>query len=390
MGAHENKLSTDIIYFDLSKAFDSVPHKRLIEKLSQFGIRGALLDLIKHYLSNRTYTVRVGERYSAKKEAISGVPQGSVGGPILFVIYIADIIDFCRTDNVIIKLFADDLKAYHMSKIVNEFNIPLQNFIKKLSNYCELNGLFISPKKCNVLHVGNKNPKISYYLSNSPIHTIENNHSVRDLGLYFNADLNWTSHIDITIKKARRTSFALVKSIKLNDCQLLVNLFKTYVRPTLEFATNVYNPYLLKDINAIEKVQKDFLKITFKKSNRKLFNENPSAPIPSYSELLAINSLESLELRRLKSDLYLFHKYLHGWVKISCRNPYEIRETKTRGEKYKIFPVTCKTIIRHNSFFLRTSRIYVSLPNYVRQTNPIEFKNKLNKCCLSKYLKCKL
>ena len=382
--------SIDVIYFDLSKAFDSVPHNRLIEKLSSYGIRGPLLELIKNYLSNRTYTVKVENSFSTVKQIPSGVPQGSVGGPILFVAYIADIIEHCKTDNVVIKLFADDLKAYHMSPFHDKLNVPLQSFIKKFVNYCQINGLTIAPKKCNVLHIGNRNQKLPYYLSNLPIHCIQENSYVRDLGLHFTDNLKWESHINIITKKARRTSFALLKSIKHNNPEIFVNLFKIFVRPTLEFATNVYNPYLLKDIHAIEKVQKYFLKQIYKKSYPNLYRENYFAPSPPYSELLLINGLESLELRRLKSDLILFHKYLHGDTIINCQNPFECRETKTRGERYKIFPVSCKTIIRHNSFFVRTSRIYTKLPPDIRHNNVKLFRFKLDKYNLDKFLKCKL
>ena len=387
--AHENKLSVDVVYLDISKAFDSVPHSRLIKKLQTYGICGPLLELIKNYLSNRTYTVRVGKSYSNKKSIPSGVPQGSVGGPILFIAYLADIIHFCQTREIVIKLFADDLKAYHLFKqSIN--NPPLQLFINTFVQYCKINGLKIAPNKCKVLHIGKNNPQTSYFLSSNPIECIEDNKPIRDLGLHFKSDLKWDAHIDIVTKKARRTAFAILKSIKSNDPKLLINLFNTFVRPTLEFATNVYNPYLLKDILAIEKVQKSFLRSIHKKSNWKLYKDNKFAPVPTYSELLCANCLESLKIRRLKSDLILFHKFLHGEAKINCKNPYEIRETKTRGEKYKIFPVSCQTIIRHNSFFVRTSRIYSLLPSEIRHTNVKSFKVKLNSHCLSKFLKCKL
>ena len=388
--AHENKCITDIIYFDLSKAFDSVPHNRLIAKLSSIGIKGALLDLIKDYLTNRTFTVRVGNTFSSEKPAPSGVPQGSVGGPILFIAYISDIVSFCETEGVTIKLFADDIKAYHISNSVVNFNAPLQNFILKFTKYCDLNGLSIACNKCRVLHIGNKNPKNQYSIQKFLIPCVENNQCVRDLGLYFCSNLKWDNHIDIISKKARRTMFSIVKSVKYSNCETLVNLFKTYVRPILEFASNVFNPFLLKDIHSIEKVQKDFLKILYKKFNANLFRENPLATTPTYNELLFLNSLESLELRRLKSDLYLFHKHLHGQIKINCRNPYICKESKTRGEKYKIYPSICKTIVRHNSFFVRTSRIYCLLPIEIRKSDVVYFINNLNSTDLSKYLKCKL
>ena len=154
--AHENNLATDVIYFDLSKAFDSVPINRLISKLSSYGICGPLLDLISFYLSNRSYTVRVGKSFSLEKHIPSGVPQGSVAGPILFIAYIADLHKYCNVENVTIKLFADDLKAYSSSNSPEKIVASLNNFIEKFTAYCQINGLSINHNKCEVLHVGTK------------------------------------------------------------------------------------------------------------------------------------------------------------------------------------------------------------------------------------------
>lgn len=389
--AHENNYSTDIVYFDLAKAFDSVPINRLIAKLNSFGICGSLLKLIEYYLSNRSYTVKVGQRFSCEKSIPSGVPQGSIGGPILFIAYISDLPKLCNVDGVTVKLFADDLKAYCSAKNPDSIVSPLQEFIQKFTSYCEINGLSINPKKCEVLHLGNKNKIHTYSLLGNDIKSVEKDQSVRDLGLHFTFDLKWHKHIEIVTRKARRVSFAIVKSIKYSSMEQMLNLFKIYVRPILEFATNVFNPYLIKDINKLEKIQKDFLRLLYKRFNSKIFKQNPFAQLPSYEELLFINNLESLELRRLKSDLILFHKHLHGDAIISCCNPYTCRQTNTRGEKYKIIPNSCKTLIRHNSFFVRTSRIYTKLPPQIRNCNVKTFIANLHTYDhLHNFLKCKI
>ena len=387
--AHENNLATDVIYIDLSKAFDSVPINRLISKLSSFGICSPLLDLIQYYLTNRTYTVRVGNAYSNNKPIPSGVPQGSVCGPILFIAYISDLPTYCKVSGVTTKLFADDLKCYSSSTSPDIIGTLLYDFIGKFTEYCYINGLSINPNKCNVLHLGKKNKNLPYAISGIPINSVENNQPIRDLGLHFTSDLKWQKHIEIICKKATRTSFALLKSIKYSNSEMLVNLFKVYVRPILEFATNVFNPFLVKDITKLEKVQKDFLRFIYKRSHPNIYKQNPLTPTPSYIELLFIHNLESLELRRLKSDLIMFHKHLHGDAKINCYNSYKISETRTRGDKYKIIPNVCSTIIRHNSFFVRTSRIYSKLPQETRHCDLKLFKTKLSTPhILDQFLKC--
>ena len=357
--AHEKSLVTDVIYFDLAKAFDSVPINRLIAKLSSFGIRGPLLQLINYYLSNRTFVVRTGNSYSNEKQIPSGVPQGSIGGPLLFVAYISDLPKHCKVEGVEVKLFADDLKAYSSSKSPDNIYPQLQNFIDKLVDYCAINGLSINPKKCEVLHLGNSNKCSSYSLLGNKIKSIDKHESVRDLGLYFTTDLKFEKHIEIITTKARRISFGILKSIKYSNATVLINLYKIYVRPILEFATCVFNPYLLKHIHKIEKIQKDFLKIIYKRLNSQIFQNNPIAPLPPYKQLLFMFNIESLELRRLKQDLIMFHKYLHGYAKINCYNSFKIYETKTRGDKYKIVPNLCTTIVRHNAFFVLEFHVYM-------------------------------
>ena len=101
-----------VLYFDLAKAFDTVPHDRLINKIENIGISGTLLEWIKEYLENRTFSVKVESSFSSKIKMTSGVPQGSILGPLLFLIYISDLPKKCHTENVTPKLFADDLEVY--------------------------------------------------------------------------------------------------------------------------------------------------------------------------------------------------------------------------------------------------------------------------------------
>ena len=312
-------------------------------------------------------------------------------GPILFNAYISDLPKYCQVQGVTIKLFADDLKVYTSSMSSNNLNKPLQQFIEKFINYCALNGLTIAINKCEVLHIGNRNKELPYLLLGKPIKTVGKNQPVRDLGLFITSDLKWGAHIDTITKKARKLSYAILKTIKYSDSKILINLFNLYVRPILEYASNVFNPYFFKDINKLEKIQKHFLEILHKRINHKIYTLNPTEPLPPYQEHLLANRVESLELRRLKSDLVLFHKHLHGFVNIDCHNGYRCSATITRGDKYKIFPAICKTIVRHNSFFVRTSRIYSKLPDEIRHCDLKLFKTKLDQTpFLNKFLKCQL
>ena len=127
---YEHKKFTDVIYFDFEKAFDSVGHNLLLEKLQKAGKTGKFLEWIKSFLCDRTARVCVNKAFSPSFDIPAGVPQGSVLGPILFIFYISDLPKECETAEVFSHLFADDLKAASSS------SEHLQLFINKLHEWC--------------------------------------------------------------------------------------------------------------------------------------------------------------------------------------------------------------------------------------------------------------
>ncbi|KAL7080411.1 hypothetical protein ACQ4LE_000077 [Meloidogyne hapla] len=364
----ETKKACDVVYFDFSKAFDSIPHTILLDKLKRIGIEGPLLTIFKDYLSNRNYKVKIKDTYSKILPAPSGVPQGSILGPTLFLIYISDLPEFCKTPNVTCKMFADDLKIYKIeTKNDTNFSQDIQDFINRLTHYCDINHLRINPDKTNVLHLGNKNPEPNYFILNTKIIPNPLNEPVRDLGVYFTKELKWAAHINKITKRAYNTLFSIIRNIKSNSSTLLIQLYKTYIRSILDFASSVYNPYHRKDINKLENIQKTFLKIIYNRSK-------PYTDLPSYSELLKQYQLDSLEIRRLKADLILFHKYLHGTAIIKNNNLIRIVQTRTRGELFKIQQTQAfYTQAANNSFFIRAFNKYKLLPENLKRASSLNF-----------------
>lgn len=378
--ALDNKMSIDVVYFDIRKAFDNINHARLIQKLYNVGVRGKILDWIKDFLADRTFNVSIENAVSDRYTLNRGVPQGSVLGPLLFNFYIADILDSVSyVDDVTIKFFADDLKVYIMYKPKAALPLVLQQFINDFHHWCVENDLTLAVEKCNTLHLGNNNPKFNYTLENNLIPKVGN--YVRDLGFFITPNLKWTVHIRKRCSVAYGKFFSLLKVFRTLEPKLLVQLYKIYVRPVLESSSSVFNNLSKRDIALLESVQKRATRAIFNRCYKRTYNTPP----PYYIRLAILN-IDSLEKRRMKADLVLFQKILTGGVKINAQNmpKFNTRKFNSRRSTKFILPHT-NSKFRFNSFILKTARLYSKLPvNITAISNSNLFRKHLTDSLLSK------
>ena len=186
----------------------------------------------------------------------------------------------------------------------------LQNFIDKLSDYSAINGLKLQPSKCFTLYLGRKNCKYPYLINGSQLLEREN---VRDLGIQISSDLKFTFHAKTIAQKAQNRMYLLFKSILSYDIPFLIRLYKIYVISILDCGSSVYNSNARQLSDILEKVQRRFTCLIF---YRCLSSQYPQ--MPDYSERLKILNLESLESRRRKADLLLFHQILNGNVSFNA------------------------------------------------------------------------
>ena len=223
----------DILYFDFKKAFDCVPHNRLLLKLKCLGIEGKLLNTIKDFLTNRTFRVCVEGQFSSIKEVLSGIPQGSVLGPLLFVLYINDLPDYVQNKA---KLFADDLKL-----ITNAANWKIiDDDLLKLEQWERTWLLEFNLDKCKVMHLEfNNNQKLSYILDNSVLESCEQE---KDLVVLTSVNLLWNDHISSCISKANQMICWIARSIISREKSLMLRVYKTLVRPHIEYCVQLWNP----------------------------------------------------------------------------------------------------------------------------------------------------
>ena len=242
----------DSVYMDFAKAFDTVPHKRLMAKLRTYGIRGNILNWISAFLSQRTQVVVVNGEKSTLGYILSGIPQGSVLGPILFVIYIDDILEKVCSDGL---LFADDTKIFKCI-ISREDALALQADIQTLEQWSDTWLLKFNPNKCHVLTLGKfENIRHTHRYSiygNELEHVSEE----KDLGVTIDSELSFENHILEKIKKANSLMGLIRRSFSYLSCNLFKKLYTTFVRPHLEYAQAVWSPHLKKHMNLIENVQK--------------------------------------------------------------------------------------------------------------------------------------
>ena len=243
------------VFFDLRKAFDTVPHYPLLCKLEELGVDRYLLRWICNYLSERKQQVVVDGAISDELSVISGVPQGSVLGPLLFLIYIDGVESVTLSDGTIV-LYADDMVLYRPIYSYEDYWL-LQQDINAIATWIADNHLQFNTSKCKYMTISRKRAKElppTINLNGIPLDRVT---EFKYLGVLITADLSWTAHINMICTKARRLVGMLYRQFYQDaDTTTLKQLYVSNIRPHLEYACQVWDPYLQKDIDMLESVQK--------------------------------------------------------------------------------------------------------------------------------------
>ena len=286
---------TDLIIMDFAKAFDKVPHRRLLHKLEYYGIRGSTHKWINSWPSGRTQQVVLDGQASDPVPVLSGVPQGSVLSPVLFLIFINDLLDNIRSS---VRLFADDCVLYRNIHSLQDC-LTLQEDLTSLGQWEADRQMKFNVAKCHSMrvtrHQHHKQILFDYSLHNQ---TLENVHSAKYLGITITDNMDWGQHVSEISSKATKTLGFLRRSLAFAPRSTKEIAYKTLVRPKLEYAAPIWSPHLKLQINQIEKVQRSAARWTCRGWR------NTS----SVGEILDELELQSLEARRDQSSLLLFHK----------------------------------------------------------------------------------
>ena len=224
----------DLFFLDFQKAFDTVPHDKLMIKLEDMGLEKQLLTVIADFLSDRTFKVAVGNSSSHARPVRSGVPQGSVLGPILFVLYINDMPDNIKN---LLLLLADDAKMCASALHFSDNQIDL-NRLAEWQTQWSLTFNTID-QKCKVMHIGKNNPCNTYMLNGQPLPSTSEE---KDLGVWTNNTYTWQMNIDNYIKKARSIMSWVMRVMINKRKDVMVQLYKSLVRPHLEYCVQLWSP----------------------------------------------------------------------------------------------------------------------------------------------------
>jgi uncharacterized protein (DUF934 family) len=375
----DNREEADVIYFDLSKAFDSVPHPPLISKLQSFGINGNLLNWFENYLSERCQRVVLDGKSSLWKKVTSGVPQGSILGPLMFLMYINDLPDEL-SEGTLCGIFADDTKIARKIETEEDSEI-LQEDINSLQNWGDSWGLTFNSRKCKHLRVSTSYipPSTTYYLDEEELETVD---EMVDLGTTVRSDLKWSRHITDMCKKAEGRLWLVIRTLGFYSpiCAKKA-AYIAMIRSILEYNSPVWNPRYKNLLKSIEDIQR-------KATNYILNNERYDHPhhINYKQRLLTLNLLPT-SYRREILDITLLLKSLHGSTNLNLIDQVRFIERSgpqtrqlTAGTKLE---TTRTNLERSNHFYTqRVVEIWNALPEHIR----LALKNTDNSLIIKQHL----
>ena len=389
------KSRSDIIYFDFAKAFDSVSHDLILIKLrDNFNVNGLMLKFVKAYLEGRQQQVVVGGYKSSMLPVRSGVPQGSILGPLLFVLFINDLFS-CISSETNIALYADDTKIWRRINMFAD-HFGLQADINKLYDWSLNNKMVFHPRKCKALSVSMQRNVLDnlpfnifiYELNGTLIDYVQ---SQSDLGVKVNSKLTWGQHLDDLISKANSRLGLLKRTCHFsNDKRQKRAFYLAMVRSIFEHCSQVWSPQYTTHILKCEIVQKRAIKWINGENFASYSNEK------YYKELKNLNILP-MKLKFIYNDLVLFYKVVNKLVPIEFPSyisvvlPETSRYTRSSAavhNKTDVSLYSCNILptsdtFKH-SYFYRTVKNWNKLPMSIRQSEVLsKFKGTLKSCLWS-------
>ena len=365
-------------FLDISAAFDAVWHNALIAKLKQINVIGKPLELLRSYLNNRKAKTIVDGAESPELPINAGVPQGSRLGPLLFILFINDIINDLESTP---HIFADDTTLITSGTDIHETSNLLNRDLVKVSDWAKKWKVTFNTGKTKDLvfskNAINDQPPLTF--NNKPVDRVK---SHKHLGIILTHNLSWDEHLNKIIKQVN-LKLSMLYNVRQLSRKTLDAMYKMHVRSCIDYCIQVYGPCLnASQIDKLDRLQYRAAKLT-----------TMALKYTSKQKIFIELGWESIEKRIEYLSLCLFHKiHIHETRSLvrQCLPPTIQYPRFTRSNKYyNSYPVTNKDFC--NSFFPRSSETWNNLPFYLRNMNMVDFKTELGKLMKpqkSKLLSC--
>ena len=367
------------IFLDFSKAFDTVNHAILLEKLYRYGIRGIPYDWFSSYLSNRRQFVSIGNIQSHESEITCGVPQGSVLGPLLFLLYINDFHNCSKAFEF--NIFADDTNLFYANaSLVNLESIINEN-LKKVIDWLAANKLSLNIDKTNfvLFHPTQRIPnyEISLLIRNN---RIKHEKYIKYLGILLDSNLSWKYHISHLAKKIKRCVGIISKIRYFVGTEILQQLYYTLIYPYLTYALTVWGNTYASNLSVLTLLQKKVVRII-------TFSSFKSHTSPLFKHL---NILKFPDLIYYQNALFMFDFHTGNLPTIFdnfFKNVAEVHNYNTRSSaKQLLYLPKVRTNYGKFNIRYRGSVIWNSIDNEIKSLKRYKFKASLKKSLLQSYL----
>ena len=358
------------VFLDFSKAFDTVDHQILIEKLKLYGINGTEIEWFKDYLHNRTQYVTYNGEKSTSRHITCGVPQGSILGPLLFLIYINDLSTVSK--DLFSILFADDSNMFIAGKNINDLSSKMNLALKDIQEWLCANKLSLNVLKTHYMVFTTQRkvvPDIKLVIFNS---VIERVYVTKFLGVQIDSKLNWKDHIKYIRKKLSKSVGIMYKARKKLTKPSLINLYYSIANPHFIYCNQVWGNAHKTILEPMHKIQKKFIRII------------TSSPYRAHTQPLFVanHMLDLYDINNYMSAIFMYNvlrtdKFTLFSSFYTLNNEVHDHDTRTAHDVHVPFARKC---VRRFSIKIHGALVWNNIPDAIRNSDtPVSFKRAVKK-----------